>query len=101
MTLQVPDTLASQADCSASELIFGMVIGLFFQGRLSLGQAGAALGLSKPQMMEELSARDLPMSYSAEDAEQDVAAIGWLTARPSFFCVPSERRSPLPRPTIR
>jgi predicted HTH domain antitoxin len=75
MTLQVPDTVAAQADCTASELIFGMVIGLFYQGRLSLGQAGAALGLSKPDLMRQLNEGGLPMPYSANDASQDLIVI--------------------------
>jgi predicted HTH domain antitoxin len=78
MTLQVPDTVAAQADCTAPELIFGMVIGLFFQGRLSLGQAGAALGLSKPDLMRQLNERGLPMPYGADDAARDLAVIDRL-----------------------
>lgn len=56
MTLQIPDSIAAQAGCSTSELLFGMVVGLFYQGRLSMGQAGATLGLSKLDFMEQLSA---------------------------------------------
>jgi predicted HTH domain antitoxin len=78
MILQVPDTVAAQADCSASELIFGMIVGLFYQGRLSLGQAGEAVGLSKPDMMRKLNERGLPMPYGAEDATQDLAVIDRL-----------------------
>jgi|GEM_PF-1097386 len=75
MTLQVPDNLAAQAGCTTSELIFGLVVGLFFQGRLSLGQAGEALGLSKPGFMERLHDLGLPMPYSAEDASHDLDAL--------------------------
>lgn len=75
MTIQVPDTLAAQAGCTTSELFFGLVVGLFFQGRLSLGQAGEALGISKPGFMERLHELGLPMHYSAEDARHDLDAI--------------------------
>ncbi|WP_395745948.1 UPF0175 family protein [Prosthecobacter sp.] len=78
MILQVPDTVATQADCTEQELFFGMVVGLFYQGRLSLGQAGEAVGLSKPEMMFELNKRGLPMSYDADDATKDLAAIDGL-----------------------
>jgi predicted HTH domain antitoxin len=78
MTLQIPDSIAAQAGCTTPELIFGMVVGLFYQGRLSLGQAGETLGLSKPAFMEQLSAHDLPMPYSAEDAANDLRAIDRL-----------------------
>lgn len=75
MTLQVPDKLATQEECSRTELIFGLVVGLFYQGRLSLGQAGEDLGLSKPGFMQRLHEMGLPMPYSAEDASRDLEAI--------------------------
>ena len=75
MTLQIPDNLASQAGCKTPELILGLVVGLFMQGRLSLGQAGAALGLSKPGFMEQLHTLDIPMPYSSGDASHDLDAI--------------------------
>ena len=78
MTLQVPDTVATQAGCTAPELVFGLVVGLFFQGRLSLGQAGEALGISKPAFMDRLHEHGLPMPYRAEDAANDLAAIDRL-----------------------
>ena len=84
MTLQVPDSIAAQAGCTNPELIFGLVVGLFFQGRLSLGQAGEALGLSKPGFMEQLHTLGLPMPYSAEDASHDLDAINrvWPSPHP-------------------
>ncbi|MDB6006642.1 MAG: hypothetical protein JWR15_3629 [Prosthecobacter sp.] len=88
MTLQVPDKIATQADCTAADLIFGMVIGLFYQGRLSLGQAGEALGLSKPDMMQQLHEHGLPMSYSAEDAAKDLVVINQMFAQAIPASVP-------------
>lgn len=82
MTLQVPDALASQAGCTTEDLFFGLVVGLYLEGRLSLGQAGDALGLSKPEMMAELHERGLPMSYDAQDAASDLAAIERLWSHP-------------------
>jgi predicted HTH domain antitoxin len=85
MTLQIPDDLAAQAGCTTPELIFGLVVGLFFQGRLTLGQAGAALGVSKPSFMEQLHLLGLPMPYGAEDAHQDLDAINrlWPSTQPA------------------
>jgi len=75
MTLQLPNKLADQAGCTTPELIFGLVVGLFYQGRLSLGQAGESLGLSKSGFMERLHELGLPMPYSAEDASSDLEVI--------------------------
>jgi predicted HTH domain antitoxin len=81
MILQVPDSMARQADVSDDEMIFGLVFGLLFQGRLTLGQAGAALGISKPRMMEMLHDRGLPMPYDAADAADDLATLDRLQSR--------------------
>ena len=85
MTLQVPDNLVAQAGCTTPELIFGLVVGLFFQGRLSLGQAGEALGLSKPGFMERLHDLGLPMPYSTEDARHDLDAINRVWPGPQPY----------------
>lgn len=78
MTLHIPDTLAGQSGCSAPELMFGLVVGLFFQGRLSMAQAGEALGLSRPEFMEQFHELGLPVPYSSRDAESDLAVIDRL-----------------------
>ena len=52
-----------------------MAVGLLLQGRLTLGQAGAALGLSKPALMEAMNERRLPMPYDERDAVNDLDAI--------------------------
>jgi len=65
-----------------------MVVGLFFQGRLSLGQAGEALGLSKPDMMCQLNERGLPMPYGAEDATKDLAVIDRLFGQANATSLP-------------
>lgn len=71
MTLQAPDTVAAQAACTALEPINY----LFFQGRLSLGQAGYALGLSEVGLMCELDERGLPMPYEVDEAVAALALI--------------------------
>ena len=81
MMLQIPDSMARQADVSVEEMVFGLVFGLLFQGRLTLGQAGAALGVSKPRMMEMLHDRGLPMPYVAADASDDLATLDRLQSR--------------------
>ena len=81
MILEIPDNMAKQADVSVEEMVFGLVFGLLFQGRLTLGQAGAALGVSKPRMMEMLHDRGLPMPYCAADASDDLATLDRLQSR--------------------
>ena len=75
MTLEVPDVVAARSECSSDELLFGMVYGLLWQGKLSLGQAGQALGLSKPALIDAIGGRKLPMPYDEEDAAKDLETI--------------------------
>ena len=81
MTLQVPDQVAAQAGCGSAELLFGMLAGLYLEGRLTLGQAAASFGISKPEMLRALDERGLPVAYTAEDATRDVATIERLWPR--------------------
>ena len=74
MTLQIPDSLATQSGCGPQELLFG----LFMDGRLTLGQAGSALGLSKPQFMDLLGQRGIPMPYDVDDLESDLKTLDKL-----------------------
>ncbi|MFN0077976.1 MAG: UPF0175 family protein [Prosthecobacter sp.] len=75
MTLQIPDSLAVQSGCSSQELLFGLAVGLFMDGRLTLGQAGNALGLSKPEFMQLLGQRGIPMPYDEKDVESDLKTL--------------------------
>lgn len=75
MILQIPDSLAVQSGCSSQEMLFGLAVGLFMDGRLTLGQAGDALGLSKPDFMELLGQRGIPMPYDEADLESDLKTL--------------------------
>lgn len=81
MTLQIPDSLATQAGCGVQELMFGLAVGLFVDGRLTLGQAGNVLGLSKPEFMQMLGQRGIPMPYDEADVESDVKTLRRLFPR--------------------
>lgn len=78
MTLQIPDSLATQSGCGPQDMLFGLAIGLFMDGRLTLGQAGSALGLSKPQFMDLLGQRGIPMPYDVDDLESDLKTLDKL-----------------------
>ncbi|MDP1592181.1 MAG: UPF0175 family protein [Prosthecobacter sp.] len=73
-----PDSLAVQSGCSSQELLFGLAVGLFMDGRLTLGQAGNALGLSKPEFMQLLGQRGIPMPYNEADLADDLKKLDRL-----------------------
>lgn len=78
MTLQIPDSLAKQVGCGPQELLFGLAAGLFMDGRLTLGQAGNALGLSRPEFLQLPGQRHIPMPYDVDDLESDLKTLDWL-----------------------
>lgn len=81
MQLEIPDRLAKEAGCSERDLQFGLVVGLYLEGRLSLGQSSDALGVSKEQFMRELSVRGLPVAYGEEEARRDAETVARLWPR--------------------
>lgn len=83
MTLHIPDSIAAQSQCGPQELLFGLAVGLFMDGRLTLGQAGNALGLSKPEFMALLGQRGIPMPYDEADLEKDLQTLDRLFPKPA------------------
>ena len=63
MQLTVPDEFVGQDGCSSNELLFDLAVGLFLDGRLTLGRAARLAGWSKPGFLEELGRRRIPMPY--------------------------------------
>lgn len=68
VTLQVP---AGISDDEARQLV---AIGLFVDGRVSLGKAAELAGYSRRAFMEILSHRGIPVvSYEANEIDEDLA----------------------------
>lgn len=75
MILEIPEAIADHCECDESELLFGLTLGLFLQGHLSGGQAGAALGLPRQEFLDTLHDRGIAMPYEAEEVTPDLAAV--------------------------
>ena len=70
MQLTVPDEFVTQTGCSPRDLLFDLAVGLFLDGRLTLGRAANLAGLPRIAFLDELGRRRIPMPYD----EQDIAA---------------------------
>ena len=75
MILEIPEAIADHCECDEAEMLFGLTLGLFLQGRLSGGQAGAALGLPRQEFLDALHERGIAMPYEADEAARDLARI--------------------------
>jgi predicted HTH domain antitoxin len=78
MTLELPDAIVEQSGCSADELKIQLVCSLWSQGKLTLGQTGAMLGLGRPAMLDVIYERGYSHSYDVEDVKKGVEAIDRL-----------------------
>lgn len=81
MILEIPEAIADQCECDEGELLFGLTLGLYLQGRLTGGQAGAALGVSRTTFLDALHERGIPMPYEAGEAAADLSVIERLWPR--------------------
>jgi predicted HTH domain antitoxin len=75
MQLIVPDEIAEQTGCSGSELLFNLAVGLFLDGRLTLGHSALLAGLSKSVFLDELGRRGIPMPYDEQDLAADLRTL--------------------------
>lgn len=75
MTLELPDAIVEQSGCSADELKIQLACVLWSQGKLTLGQAGAMIGLGRPAMLDVIYERGYSHSYDVEDVMKGVEAI--------------------------
>ena len=76
MPLVIPDEVLSKARLTEREALLEFACRLFDAGRLSIGHAGAIVGLTEDQMEDELVKRDIPRyRYTEEMFERDLQAI--------------------------
>jgi len=75
MTLTISDEWLSTIHLTAEELLQEMVILLFQQERLTLGQASTWLGIDRFTFQQMLAARQIPVHYGMEEYEADLETI--------------------------
>ena len=75
MQLTVPDEFVSQTGCSGGELLFDLAVGLFLDGRLTLGGTARLTGLLQPAFLDELGRRRIPLPYDEADLAEDVLTV--------------------------
>ena len=75
MPVTVPDELLETAKLTEAELRVEIAVALFQQDRLTLGQAAAFAGLTQLDMQRTLASRRIPLHYSIEDLEHDLATV--------------------------
>lgn len=75
MQLTLPDELPHPTGRSDADLRFDLAVGLFRDGRLTLGRAAGLASLAKPDFLDELGRRRIPMPYDEHDLAADLQTL--------------------------
>jgi len=81
MSVVIPDDIMEAARLSPEELKLEIAVVLFRRGGLTLAQAGRFCGLSRVQFQKELAVRQVPVHYSVDDFESDLATLKEIDER--------------------
>ena len=60
---------------------FHLALGLFVDGRASLGRATAIAGMGRIEFQKALAERKVPLGYERKDLEADLSTLAGLTPR--------------------
>jgi predicted HTH domain antitoxin len=75
MSLVIPDEILQTANVSEEELLREIALLLFKQNRLTLAQASRMIGVDRLTFQELLASRNIPVRYSVDDFEADMATL--------------------------
>jgi predicted HTH domain antitoxin len=77
VVVELPDELAGVLHelepCEDRALLVETVCGLYARGRVSGGKAARLLGVDRFVFQEELAKRDIPLQYTMEELQDDLA----------------------------
>jgi predicted HTH domain antitoxin len=76
--LSVPDHLLAGLDLTADQWRFDLALGLYMDEQVSSGRAAEIAGMSRPQFLDELGKRRVPIQYGMEELESDLKTIAKL-----------------------
>lgn len=82
MTLVISDEWLTTTHLTEDEMRRELVILLFQQERITLGQASTWLGIDRLSFQQFLAERHIPVHYGIEEYETDLATIrqqGWVS----------------------
>jgi len=66
---------------SEADVALHLAIGLFVDGRVTLGQGAAVAGIPTTVFLAELGKRRIPIHYDARDAMADIETVSKLGSR--------------------
>jgi predicted HTH domain antitoxin len=81
MTIEVPEEQLGSLRLTPNEARLEFAMGLYSGRLVSIGRAAKISGMPYIAFMKEAGGRGIPMNYTMEDAEHDMAMVETLTGR--------------------
>ena len=78
MNVMVPDSILEGMSIDQKGILFDLALGMYADGRLTLGQAAELASLPQPAFLKELGKRSIPVHYGPRDLDVDLEAIARL-----------------------
>ena len=75
MELTLPDDLLRGQNVTEEQLLFNLALGLYIDGKVTLGRAALIAGMPKSAFLDELGQRRIPVHYDADDLESDLQTL--------------------------
>ena len=80
MNIHIDEDAVGKLNLSESQLKFDLAIGLFVDGRVSLGRAARTAGMDTIEFQRELGSRRIPLHYGVKEFQRDLETIQQLSA---------------------
>jgi len=80
MDIQIDEKTLGRLNLSESQLKFDLALGLFVDGKVSLGRAAKIAGMDSILFQRELGARRIPVHYGVTEFQRDLETIRTLSA---------------------
>jgi predicted HTH domain antitoxin len=78
MELRLPDQLVKGIDMPEERWLLDLAVGLYVDRRVSLGRGAEIAGISKPEFLDALGERRIPVNYDVVDLDKDLQTIATL-----------------------
>jgi predicted HTH domain antitoxin len=75
MEIRLPDELVRGIEMTKQQWLLDLAIGLFVDRRVTLGRGAEIAGISKPDFLDALGQRQIPINYDTVDLESDLKTI--------------------------
>ena len=75
MKIAVSDEILSGVEITPEEAVLDFAVGLYSEGKVTLGRAAEVAGLTQSELLKELGKRHIPIHYSMDDLKSDIQVV--------------------------